>query len=175
LIELLIVILIIGILASLIVRGVSSALRKAEITRARALIEALDKGVTLYRDDRGAYPGRGAPADPEDPESNVIAAVVKVVVPKYCKINEADLGVWDEGDTMPRPATKEELDDPDVPKVVIDPWSQSIVARENDSKEKKRDWMHNDDGMDIYSLGPNTKDDTIELLEGKDNDDIGNW
>ena len=58
---------------------------------------------------------------------------------------------------------------------MIDPWGESYVVRENQSKEKKQDWMHNRDGVDIYSTGPNMEDDTYDPIEDSESDDIGNW
>jgi len=172
LIELLIVIMIIAILAGLIVSAVGFAKRRAAIAKATSMVKTLSQALDLYKSDHGYLPGRDAPSDPLEPDSNVISEVVRAVRPQYAKISEKDLGVIEMEDEPPRPATKEEIDDPDVDLVIIDPWGAS---RENDSKEKKEDWMHNKDFMDIYSIGPNGKDDTANMVQGKDNDDIGNW
>ena len=175
LIELLIVILIIGILAGLTVGVVNIARRKGDDAKARSMVNALDQGLELYKSNNGYLPGRGSPADPFDPESNVISEVLEELRPEYAKISESDLGVMDAYDEPPKPATKAEIDDPDIPKVIIDPWGWSFIARENESKDKKREWMRNKEFMDVYSWGPNGADDTIEPTEGRPNDDVGNW
>ena len=174
LIELLIVILIIGILASLVLGGSSLVRDRASNAAAKAMVNALDNGLRVYREDAGYYPGFDAPADPEDPASNVIAAVVTLLVRKgLVRINEADQVVMD-GDRT-RPLTAEERADPDTEIVVVDPWGEIYIARENESKQRKEIWMRNRDGMDLYSKGKNAKDDTVLGTEGKGNDDIGNW
>lgn len=174
LIELLIVILIIGILAGLIMKGVSMVRDKASNAAAKAMVNAIDNGLRVYREDMGYYPGVDAPSDPEDPESNVIALVVTLLDKKgLVKISEADKAVW-EGD-RPRALTAEERSDPDTEIVVTDPWGDIYIARENESKQRKEIWMYNRDGMDVYSKGKNGEDDTVLGTEGSDNDDIGNW
>jgi len=170
LIELLIVILIIGVLAGLTVRVVKVAQRKAAVAKAASMVRALNDGLQMYHEEKGYLPGRNEPAG-----TNVISEVIAEIRGSYARINEEDLGVIDAEDEPPRPATREEIDDPDVPKVVIDPWGWSYIAHENESKEKKEPWMRNKDFIDIYSMGPNEKDDTFELVEGAANDDIGNW
>jgi prepilin-type N-terminal cleavage/methylation domain-containing protein len=176
LIELLIVILIIGILASLTVSIVNIAKKKAALARATAMVRAIGDGLDLYKSDKGSLPGRGSPADPEDFESNVIADVVAALrAGNYARISERDFGIVVDPGQPPVPATKEQVEDSDQLKVVVDPWGWSYIARENESKEKKEDWMHNKDGMDVYSMGPNMTDDTIPMVEGPSNDDIGNW
>ncbi|HAK93722.1 MAG TPA: hypothetical protein DCM87_01615 [Planctomycetes bacterium] len=174
LIELLIVILIIGVLAGLIMKGVALVRDKANNAAAKAMVSAIDNGLRVYREDTGYYPGSDAPADPEDPASNVISVVVTLLDRKgFVKINEADKAVID-GDTT-RPLTADERADPDTEIVVTDPWGEIYVARENESKQRKESWMRNRDGMDVYSKGKNIEDDTVLGTEGPDNDDIGNW
>lgn len=175
LIELLIVILIIGILAGLTVGVVGVAKRKGQEARAISMIKALDSGLELYRNVYGYLPGRDSPADPDQEDSNVISELVAQLRGEYAKISESDLGVYDADEDRPRPATKEEIEDTNLDKVIIDPWGSSFIARENESKEKKQPWMRNKDGMDVYSLGPNQEDDTIYPEEERTNDDIGNW
>lgn len=174
LIELLIVILIIGILAGLIMGGVAMVKDKASAAAAKAMVNAIDNGLRVYREDTGFYPGADASADPDDPASNVISLVVTLLDKKgLVKINESDKAVMD-GDT-PRPLTVDERNDPDTEIVVTDPWNDIYIARENESKQRKETWMHNRDGMDVYSKGKNGEDDTVLGTEGRDNDDIGNW
>jgi prepilin-type N-terminal cleavage/methylation domain-containing protein len=177
LIELLIVILIIGILAGLTVGVVGIAKRKGDTARATAMIKALDSGLELYKSNFGYLPGRGSPADPYSEDANVIDELVEELRGEYAKISESDLGVYDSNDPEepPRPATKEEIEDKNIPKVIIDPWGWSYIALENESKPKKHEWMHNKDFMDVYTMGENQRDDTLFPEEGRTNDDIGNW
>ncbi len=174
LIELLIVILIIGILAGLTVGVVKIAQKKADHASASSMVNALNSGLKMFESDNGFLPGRDAPTDPYDEMSNVIAEVVAVMREGYAEIKDRDLCVID-ADGYPREATMDELDDRDIDKVIIDPWGSIYIARENQSKEKKEPWMRRKDFMDIYSKGPNERDDTAEMIEGGDNDDIGNW
>jgi general secretion pathway protein G len=174
LIELLIVILIIGILAGLTVGVVKIARRKGDHAQARSMVSALDQGLQMYESDNGYLPGRGPAVDPYSEDANVISDVVEAMREGYARISESDLYVLDV-DGLPREATKEEIDDPAIPKLIMDPWGNAYIARENASKEKKEPWMHNKEFVDVYSMGPDGEDDTIEMVEGKDNDDIGNW
>ena len=175
LIELLIVILIIGILAGLIVSAVGIAKRKADEARARTMIKAFDSGLEMYKSNFGYLPGRGSPSDPYDPDANVIGELITELRGDYVKISQGDIGIYEAEGEQPRPAEKAEIEDDSLDKVVIDPWGWSYVARENESKEKKQDWMRNKDFMDIYSWGENQLDDTMEPVEGQSDDDLGNW
>jgi len=170
LIELLIVILIIGILATLTVGVVRIAQRKAAIAKASSVVGTLNQALQMYHEENGYLPGRESEAG-----ENVISEVVRALWGTYAKISEKDIGVIDVEGEPPRPATREELDDPEVPKVIVDPWGWEYIARENESKEKKEPWMRNKNFMDVYSRGPNERDDTFELVTGRENDDIGNW
>ncbi len=175
LIELLIVILIIGILAGLIMGGLSLVRERANKAACTAMIHALDQAVQVYRDEAGSYPGMEAPVDPEDPASNVISMLVRVLqTKKLVQLKEADLYVMDAEDKLIT-ASKEYVEDPDVELFVMDPWGEIYIARENESKTQKKSWMHNKDRMDIYSKGKNMVDDTVAETEGPENDDIGNW
>jgi prepilin-type N-terminal cleavage/methylation domain-containing protein len=175
LIELLIVILIIGVLAGLIMGGLSAVKDKANRAQALSMVNALDNGLRVYREEAGSYPGYDSPSDPEDPASNVVAAVIRTLHSKQLiKLKEADLYVLDVEDKLV-PATKDQIEDVDVDLYVMDPWGESYIVRENESKNQKKRWMHNKDGVDIYSKGRNLEDDTALGTEGADNDDLGNW
>ena len=103
----------------------------------------------------------------------MISEVLFELQDRYVEIKEKDIGVEDPGSPLPRAATLEEINDDNVDKVIMDVWGQSLIARENQSKMDKMDHMHNEEFMDVYSVGINGEDDTREMKE--DGDDIGNW
>lgn len=175
LIELLIVILIISVLMGFAVQGIQSVREKANIAAVTMLIDSLNNGLKQYKSEYSYLPGRDSPADPYLDESNVISEVYDELQGQYVEIKEKDVGVEVPGKKMPEPATKQQINDDSVDKIIMDIWGQSLVARENQSKMDKQDHMHNQEFMDVYSLGINGEDDTIEMKSGSENDDLGNW
>lgn len=75
-----------------------------------------------------------------------------------------DLDYTVKGDTV-------EIEDPDAPKYVLDPWSSPYVYRENRSRPPRRT-MKRPTKTDLYSTGPDGLDQTITGVAG---DDIGSW
>ena len=59
LVELLVVVAILGILASLVAAGAQTARRKGVVTKAKATIAALETAIAMYHGDMGAYPKTG--------------------------------------------------------------------------------------------------------------------
>ena len=91
----------------------------------------------------------------------------------YAKYEEERVVVYDQDIENYRKATREELHNPKVRKYYLDPWGKPYIYRANKGK-KFEEWMHNQYGSDIYSMGANGDDDTTNP-EAKKNDDIGNW
>lgn len=59
LVELLVVIAIIGILVSLVTAGAQSARRRGAVTKAKAMVAALETAIAMYEGDVGDYPPSG--------------------------------------------------------------------------------------------------------------------
>lgn len=77
LVELLVVVAILAILASLVTAGAQAARRKGAITRAKTTIGSLETAIAMYQGDMGDYPATGnsklveaIQEDPNDPDWN---------------------------------------------------------------------------------------------------------
>ncbi len=75
LVELLVVIAILGILISLVTAGAQAARRRGAVTKAKAMIAALETAIAMYQADLGEYPETGNDPlvaalqdDPGDPD-----------------------------------------------------------------------------------------------------------
>lgn len=181
LIEILIVISIIALLSSLVLVAVNRARLGAAVAIATTEVSSLSNGLEQYIQDESEYPGL---ADKIDADKNQFPKLYKALfgAPKpngpggrsapYTKIEEKKVVVWDEDSQTYIPSTAEQRRDNKVDKYLADPWGNAYVYRANKGR-KVEDFMHNDHGADIYSIGPNQVDDTAA---GNDNgDDIGNW
>jgi general secretion pathway protein G len=60
LIEIMIVVVIIGLLATLVVQSLSGRVEKAQLTKAKSDIQALETALTMYKLDNFSYPSSGA-------------------------------------------------------------------------------------------------------------------
>ncbi|MGH9363548.1 MAG: prepilin-type N-terminal cleavage/methylation domain-containing protein [Thermoanaerobaculia bacterium] len=187
LIEILIVVSIIAILASLILAGVSFARNRANLAVATTTVGNWVTALKAYQQDTGGFPG----AEYKD-EVNAFPALFEALIgdkkkgkggpgAPYMEIKEKDVVVLDdeqldsEGNPTYR-AVEDPADiyeNPKLEKYIIDPWGRPYVYHENRSRPRQK-WMHGRD-FDIYSTGANKTDDTIEGLTGSDNDDIGSW
>jgi prepilin-type N-terminal cleavage/methylation domain-containing protein len=168
LVELLVVIAIIGILATLSFRGLACVQERARIARAGAAVAVLEAGLTRYEAEHGALPGADAPAD-----ADVMPQVLRELGDGYARIEDDLLYVRD-GNAL-RTATDDELCDRACDKLLIDPWHDACIARGNLSRTAKTPRMRRPDFMDVYSKGPNGRDDTLLLVRGAGDDDVGNW
>jgi prepilin-type N-terminal cleavage/methylation domain-containing protein len=179
LIEILIVVSIIAVLASLILAGVNIARKRAAIAIAQSNIEALNNALEQYVADTGRYPGEKI-KDYENGFPALFDAICGEKPPKgkggpnspYMKFKEAEVYVFDFDEDKYRPAYPEEIYDPKVEKYLADPWGVPYIYHENKSRARKP-YMHKNTA-DIYSCGPDKKDQTIDG-EKTDTDDIGNW
>ncbi|MBN1421278.1 MAG: prepilin-type N-terminal cleavage/methylation domain-containing protein [Planctomycetes bacterium] len=178
LIELMIVISIIAVLASLVVVGVSKARMRAMEVEVRSTISSLDTALKQYDSDKGILPGYD---DPPTQYSNSLPKILAALIgdgsrTPYLEFKESQIFVEREGDVKGfREANRSEIYDPNVNKYLIDPWGEPFIARENKSKKKKEAWMKLPYFVDIYSKGPNREDDTALGKAAGESDDIGNW
>jgi prepilin-type N-terminal cleavage/methylation domain-containing protein len=195
LVELLIVIAIIGVLASLCLVAVTTAKKRVRESRTKSEIAELTTAIENYKDDEGTFPDLGkAPEEARNDFPFLYNALVGVpradggpggLRSPYLKLEEDRIVVVnedmssDEGDEY-RKATRKERDDPKIPKYYLDQFGNPYVYRKN-SSWPERPFMHHPKGFDLYSLGPNGTDETIlgedEDSEdtGEERDDIGNW
>jgi prepilin-type N-terminal cleavage/methylation domain-containing protein len=181
LIEILIVISIIALLASLVLASVSIGKDQALRSAARSMVHALDVGLENYAQDEGRYPGSDLQADPD---RNDVPLLFEALFGEprpggpggrsapYGRFKETDVRVWDRAQDGYRPATRLEILDPKCEKYLSDPWEQVYIYRANKGKQAQA-WMRNFRGADIYSTGPDERDDTIANAERSD--DLGNW
>lgn len=193
LIELLIVIAIIGTLAALIVSGLGGVRGKAKESQASSDLSTLANAINSYHSDMAFYPAFNKECDDDEVEEfnafpELFEALCGEKPPEgrggknspYVELKAESIMVEDE-DARPlgySPADSDEYYDPDIPKYYIDPFGSPYIYRENASKRKRRDWMIKRSSFDLWSAGPNGKN---EACYGRDTfdeegfDDIGNW
>jgi general secretion pathway protein G len=130
LVELLVVLAILGILASLVTAGAQAARRRGAVTKAKATIAALETAIAMYEGDLGEYPASGNETlisalqdDPKDADWNG----------PYMEFKE------------------EELKDGQL----LDPWGEpySYVSINGGAPQ------HRERSFDLWSFGPNREDD----------------
>ena len=140
LVELMVVIAIIGILMSLITAGAQAARRRGAVTKAKAMIGALETAISMYEADMGEYPATG--------NDTLVKAL------------QDDPGNPDWGGPYIEFKIDELKDDE-----ALDPWGQpyEYVSVNGGSP------THREKSFDLYSFGPNQKDDSGT------GDDLYNW
>ena len=180
LIEILIVISIISILASLVLVALGRGRDEVNKALAHTDVATLSQALAAYVADEAEYPGQDLQPDPDRNDFPLLyEALFGERRPRgkggrnapYADFKENRIAVYDPGTDTYRKPTRKEFRDPDVKKYVLDPWNNPFIYRCNRSSPRREPWMHKD--ADIYSLGPNEEDDTVDLLEA--GDDIGNW
>ena len=180
LIEILIVISIIALLASFVLVAVGKAREATNEGMASTEISTLGQALATYVADESEYPGMELAPDPDRNDFPLLYdALFGERKPRgkggrnapYAEFKEDKVMVADPETEGYRKATTSERRDPKVKKYLVDPWGNPYVYRCNKNVAKKEDWMHKD--ADIYSLGPNGEDDTVNEVEGSD--DLGNW
>jgi prepilin-type N-terminal cleavage/methylation domain-containing protein len=181
LIEILIVISIIGLVASLILVAIQQGRKKAMVAATRVEVSSLGNALEQYVQDESVYPGQDLEPDPE---RNDFPLLFNALFGKkrpggpggrsapYTKYDESKVNVWDNDAEDYRPATVEEIRDLKTEKYLMDPLGKVYVYRANKGKTVQN-WMRNTESADIYSFGLNGEDDTKE--ENENSDDIGNW
>ena len=175
LIEILVVISIISLLASLTLVVVRKAIKDGYIAAARMTVAGLDLALSNYRDDEGDLPA-GETATPLDENRfpalyRAICGARRPIGPggrsaPYFRPTEKDLLVSSEESGDLREAHRGEVLDDGVDKYLRDPFGEPYVYRVRDvgPGRPRR--------ADIYSTGPDCAD---GHAYGKDGDDIGNW
>jgi len=131
LVELLVVVAILGILASLIAAGAQSARRRGAVTKAKATIGALETAIAMYHGDMGMYPPSGNPS--------LRAAM------------EDDPGDADWGGPYME-FKQDELKDGQL----VDPWGTPYLYVSINGGAPQ----HRDRSFDLWSYGPNGTDDS---------------
>lgn len=183
LVEVLIVISILAILASLTLTVVSKARKAADESAARTMVQTMADQLENYKLDEGRYPA--AYSKDKDPERNDFPRLFNALLDKrkadgglggrsapYFNVEEKTISVFEMGEYVQ--ASRDQRWSNKVDKYILDPYGQPYVYRCNQG-HRQRDWMKNPMTFDLYSIGPNGKDDTANGIEGDENDDIGNW
>jgi len=182
LIEILIVISIIAVVASLVLVAVNKGRQQASIAMATTDVATLNNALEQYVTDEAAYPGMELPKIREDENyfPKLFSALFGDRKPNgpggrsapYTKLTEDKVRVYDEDlDDYVKP-TRDQLKNAKIPKYMADPWGNPFFYRPNKGR-KSESFMHNTQGADLYSFGPNGEDDTT--TESEKSDDIGNW
>jgi len=155
LVELLVVMLILSVLIGIAVVSFSGILGQAKKVKAEQMIKNIETALGEYEARYGEYPIADYPND------EGIGAVMDAIFygpEKLLPVKEKDLV---ESKYLGK-------------KVVADPWKKPYRYRSAyDEGGNIREGIHNSEKFDIWSVGPNLKDDYGE--EGEENDDIGNW
>jgi prepilin-type N-terminal cleavage/methylation domain-containing protein len=186
LIELLIVISIIAILGGITLVAIGVIQRRVQQNTAIMEVKGFADALSQYEFDEKSFPGWDKKPDPERNDFpllyNVLLGEPSPNGPggrsaPYLKLNDKkvmvlEVGADDSeaGEAIYRVATKAEREDPRVQKYYLDPWGRPYVYRCNKGK-KRAAWMINPDAFDIYSLGPDGVDAT---LDGEVEDEIHN-
>jgi prepilin-type N-terminal cleavage/methylation domain-containing protein len=181
LVEILIVISIISVLASMVLVGVQHARQGANIALAKTSVSDLTSALQRYVQDEGEYPGMALEADAQRNDFPLLfVALFGERRPKgkggrsapYTSPKEDDIVIYDDSLGAYRNPERHERFDEDVRKFLRDPWGEPFVYRANKGKSRaEHDFMKNANA-DIYSLGPDGIDQTSL---GENGDDVGNW
>jgi hypothetical protein len=174
------VISIIALLASFVLVAVGKAREATNEGMASTEIAALSQGLAAYVADEAEYPAMELPPDPDRNDFPILfEALFGERKPKgkggrnapYAEFKEDKVAVEDPETENYRKATLPERRDAKVRKYLLDPWGNPYIYRCNKNVAKKENWMHKD--ADIYSMGKNEEDDTVNEVENAD--DLGNW
>ncbi len=168
LVELLIVMAIIGILAGLVMVAINVANKKAMIAVAKTTIDNLRTVLYSYQEEVGFYPPGGA----ENDEGNISMVLA------LFDLSAADGGMG--GPSSPYYDFKESdlKQSAAVPsqKVFIDPWGTPWrYSRARDEIGNLKPETHKRHSYDLWSCGPNMKDEKGENDKSQGWDDIANW
>ena len=188
LVELLIVITIIGILASLSMYAVTVIKKKTKIAAASTEIAQLQGAIESYRTDEKLIPGIKEPRIDEDTNQFPLLfnAVYGERMPRgpggrsspYLELKKDRIVVFnddfddefgDEGDRY-RVAKQSEIENHRIDKFYLDPFRQPYIYRCNKGR-KVKSWMRNPRTFDLYSIGPDGEDQMIlgeDEVEGSD-------
>lgn len=197
LIEVLIVVSIIAILATMTFAGVQIAQRSARNATAKSEVALFCQSLDMYYADEKTYPGRDAKQLNSDSNQfpALFVALLDDAAPRgrggrnspYMTLQRDRIVVeddeWDEETGEPAnrwiPARKSQVADAKVAKYYLDPFQTFNVYRYRCNRGRKfKSWMLNPKRYDFYSVGPDEEDDTVlgddEEDEENDNDDVSN-
>ena len=182
LVEILIVISIIAVIASMVLVGVQAARESANGALTQTTVSELNNALNTYIADEGEPPGMGMEPQADRNDFPLLYdAIFGTPRPKgkggrsapYTKLDEDAVVIYDEDELQYRRPNRQELLSPDVPKYLVDAWGEPFFYRCNKGRDRTAyEFMHNPD-IDIYSVGPDAIDQT-QLAE-EETDDIGNW
>ena len=170
----------------------SKAKQTAKKAQASTDINSFGVGLTTYYQDYNLYPGYQIEADPDknafpdlfeallgqkppDGRGGKGSPYVEYKRENVCVLDPAAAEEDEDNDGSPYvEADPADLNDPDVPKYLLDPFGNPYVYRENKSKRPKESYMINPAKYDLWSVGINGKNESADGYE-KGVDDIGNW
>ncbi len=176
LIELLVVVTIIIFLIAMLAKVFLGARSRALEATAGQTINNITLALKAYYGDTDFYPGfKDKPGVDSAPKLYEALCGRRLVDGggggpngPYFEASGKEIGV-DTGQGIWRKARDDELEDPSVDKVFLDPWGRPYHFVENDSKHEKTAKMHNKYTFDMWSDGHNLRDD------GGEEDDVKNW
>ena len=197
LIEVLIVVSIIAILATMTFAGVQIAQRQARNAQAKSEVSMFSQSIDMYYTDEKTYPGRGQKQINSDSNQfpDLYLALLDMAKPEgrggrnapYIKLERERLVVeddeWDEDIDEPEnrwvQAKRSQIADSKVKKYYLDPFRTfSVYVYRCNKGRKPKGWMLNPRSYDFYSIGPDQEDDTVlgddEEDEENENDDVSN-
>ena len=192
LIELLVVIAIIGMLAAVVTTGIGKAQAKAKLAKAETDLGTINSAIQSFKSEMGYYPAFKKRVDEEDMEEwNGFPELYENLCGErppegrggrsspYADLKVDNIMIYDEdADPFPySPASRDDLEDPDMEKFYIDPWGLPYFYREN-SQKKKQDWMVKHKSYDLWSAGPNGVNEACWGLDAREEegyDDVSLW
>jgi len=165
LIEMIVVIAIISILASLLAVFVVGAIDKARIHSTRAFLQGVDGACQSYKQETGAYP----PDDRGDSRClHYYLGGERLVRKGIAELGPAPTVRVAPFFQFPQEwldLAKGQLPDPTQPVPLIDPWGSLI--------RYKVPGLYNPRSIDLWSFGKNLQDDRVP--SGGVTDDVCNW
>jgi prepilin-type N-terminal cleavage/methylation domain-containing protein len=191
LVEVLIVISIIAILASMSFAGIRVVQTKTKMAQTRTEVSQFVQAIDRYQTDEKIYPGieKEKLTDEDNQFPLLYDRLLGDPKPRgpggrsspYLKLSNERIVVedpdWDElnEDTRWRVATRDERSDPKEKKYYVDAWRNAFRYRCNRGR-KSQPWMLNPRSYDFYSFGPDGEDGTVlgEDAEEEENDDVSN-
>ena len=136
-------------------------------------IGMISTAILLHSQEHGAYPGPAPDSPITNHFSDVVTAIASTSEGIQGAFADVEKFVVRTGDEY-KPATPQQLQDANVEKFYLDPWGNPYRYRNNSAATTKSPWMISPKRFDLWSSGPNGKD---ESANGRteDSDDIGNW
>jgi prepilin-type N-terminal cleavage/methylation domain-containing protein len=165
-IEMLVVITVIAVLASILLPALSSAQKKAKITKIQSIVDSVTLALKQYRTDFGNYPSADIPGVAGESSAECVyyysAAAfvagssnsVSISAGPYMEFRLKDLTV------TARTTNMDGDGDSDEPLYEVkDPWGNALIYA--------KPGTHNTNSFDLHSKGPDGVD--------GNSDDINNW